>query len=79
MALQSSQRMGPYEDLSAVGAGGMGEVYRAGATKLNREVALKVLPEAFARDAERMARFPREAQVLASLNFEGHPGLILQL
>jgi serine/threonine protein kinase len=56
--------------VSAIGAGGMGEVYRARDTKLNRDVALKILPEAFATDADRMARFTREAQVLASLN---HP------
>src|SRR5215831_1504498 len=55
-----------------IGVGGMGEVYRARDTKLNRDVALKVLPEVFARDAERMARFKREAQVLASLN---HPNI----
>jgi len=64
--------LGPYEVLSLLGAGGMGEVYRARDTKLNRDVALKVLPEVFARDAERMARFRREAQVLASLN---HPNI----
>jgi len=63
-------KLGSYEILAAIGAGGMGEVYRARDTKLGREVALKVLPEAFARDAERMARLRREAQVLASLN---HP------
>ncbi len=60
--------MGPYEIFSPLGAGGMGEVYRARDTKLNRDVALKVLPEAVAHDADRMARFQREAQVLASLN-----------
>src|SRR6516165_8117806 len=65
-------RLGPYEVLSALGAGGMGEVYRARDTKLNRDVALKVLSNAFARDAQRMARFRREAQVLASLN---HPNI----
>ncbi len=57
---------------AAIGAGGMGEVYRAQDSKLGRDVALKVLPEAFARDAERMARFQREAKVLASLN---HPNI----
>ena len=65
-------RLGPYETLSLIGAGGMGEVYRARDTKLGRDVAIKVLPEAFARDAERMARFQREAKVLASLN---HPNI----
>jgi eukaryotic-like serine/threonine-protein kinase len=67
MTLQAGTKLGPYEILSPLGAGGMGEVYRARDTNLNREVALKVLPEAFARDADRMARFQREAQVLASL------------
>src|SRR5215470_16053909 len=67
--LSARTRLGPYEILSLLGAGGMGEVYRARDTKLNRDVALKVLPERFARDAERMARFRREAQVLASLNY----------
>ena len=61
-----------YEVLEKIGAGGMGEVYRARDTKLGREVAIKVLPEAFARDAERMARFEREARALASLN---HPNI----
>jgi serine/threonine protein kinase/Tol biopolymer transport system component len=72
MALQAGNRLGPYEILAAIGAGGMGEVYRARDAKLGRDVALKVLPEAFARDAERMARFQREAKVLASLN---HPNI----
>ncbi len=72
MALTSGVRLGPYEILSPLGAGGMGEVYRARDTKLNRDVALKVLPAAVANDAERMARFQREAQVLASLN---HPNI----
>jgi len=63
-------KLGPYEIAAPLGAGGMGEVYRASDTKLKREVALKVLPELFANDAMRMARFEREAQVLASLN---HP------
>ncbi len=72
MSLGSGTQLGHYEILSLLGAGGMGEVYRARDTKLNREVALKVLPETFARDPERMARFEREAQVLASLN---HPNI----
>jgi serine/threonine protein kinase len=59
MAMQPGNRLGPYEILSAIGAGGMGEVYRARDSKLGRDVALKVLPEAFARDGERMARFQR--------------------
>jgi Tol biopolymer transport system component len=66
------RRIGSYQILSQLGAGGMGEVYRAKDTKLKREVALKVLPEAFAGDPERMARFQREAEVLASLN---HPNI----
>ncbi len=72
MPLTLGTRVGPYEVLSALGAGGMGEVYRARDTRLGREVAIKVLPEAFAADAERVARFQREAQVLASLN---HPNI----
>jgi eukaryotic-like serine/threonine-protein kinase len=65
--LNSGTKLGPYEITGAIGAGGMGEVYRARDSKLGRDVALKVLPEAFARDAERMARFQREAKLLASL------------
>ena len=72
MAIQPGIHVGPYEILSAIGAGGMGEVYRARDPKLGRDVAIKVLPEAFARDAERMARFQREAKVLASLS---HPNI----
>ena len=72
MSLAAGSRLGPYEILSALGAGGMGEVYRARDTKLNRDVALKVLPESFATDPDRLARFQREAQVLASLN---HPNI----
>ncbi len=70
MTLAAGTKLGPYEILSPLGAGGMGEVYRARDAKLNRDVAIKVLPEAVAEDAERLARFQREAQVLASLN---HP------
>src|SRR3974377_2372473 len=72
MALASGTHVGPYEILSAIGAGGMGEVYRARDPKLGRDVAIKVLPETFARDADRMARFQREAKVLASLD---HPNI----
>src|SRR5579862_7855021 len=72
MPLSAGTRLGPYEILAQIGAGGMGEVYRARDTKLKRDVALKVLPEVFARDPERMARFQREAEVLASLN---HPNI----
>ena len=68
----SPQLIAHYRITGKLGAGGMGEVYRARDTKLNRDVAIKVLPEAFAQDADRMARFTREAQVLASLN---HPNI----
>jgi len=72
MGLSSGTRIGSYEVRALIGAGGMGEVYRAHDTRLNRDVALKVLPEVFARDSERMARFEREAKLLASLN---HPNI----
>jgi DNA-binding beta-propeller fold protein YncE len=72
MALAPGTRVGPYEILSALGAGGMGEVYRARDGTLNRDVAVKVLPELFALDPDRLARFKRESQVLASLN---HPNI----
>src|SRR5687767_12760238 len=72
MALSVGTHLGPYEILSALGAGGMGEVYRARDTKLNRDVAIKVLLPAVANDPDRLARFSREAQVLASLN---HPNI----
>jgi serine/threonine-protein kinase len=70
MALLIGRRLGAYEIMSALGVGGMGEVYRAKDTKLGRDVALKILPASFTSDPERVARFRREAQVLASLN---HP------
>jgi len=70
VALPVGARIGPYEVHSALGAGGMGEVYRATDTNLKRQVALKVLPDEMAADAERLARFQREAEVLATLN---HP------
>jgi len=70
--LTAGTRLGPYHIVGSLGAGGMGEVYHARDTRLNRDVALKVLPEAFASDPDRLARFTREAQVLASLN---HPNV----
>src|SRR5262252_3619760 len=72
MALSTGTRLGPYEILKPIGSGGMGEVYRATDTKLGRDVAIKILPEAFAADPDRMARFEREAHVLAALN---HPNI----
>ncbi len=72
MLLTAGDRLGPYEILAPIGAGGMGEVYRAKDTKLDRDVAIKVLPAALAQDPERLARFEREAKVLASLN---HPNI----
>ena len=70
MALSAGARLGPYEIAAKIGEGGMGEVYRATDSSLGRDVALKVLPDAFALDLERLARFEREAKTLASLN---HP------
>src|SRR5688572_9082106 len=70
MSLAPGVRLGPYEIVSAIGAGGMGEVYRARDARLGRDVAIKILPDLFAADADRVARFQREAQMLASLN---HP------
>ena len=72
MALEAGTKLGPYEILSPLGAGGMGEVYRARDSKLGREVAIKVLPEEFTQHSQKLARFEREARVLASLN---HPGI----
>ena len=72
MALDVGSRLGHYQVTALIGEGGMGQVYQATDTKLNRQVALKILPEAFATDPDRLARFQREAQVLASLN---HPNI----
>ena len=72
MLLSTGTRLGSYEIVAALGAGGMGEVYRARDTMLGRDVAIKVLPELFAADTERLARFQREAQLLAALN---HPNI----
>src|SRR5437867_9107252 len=68
MSFTSGTRIGPYEIRSPLGEGGMGIVYRARDTKLGRDVAIKALPDAFANDSDRLQRFQREAQVLASLN-----------
>ena len=68
MPFTAGDKIGPYEILALIGKGGMGEVYRARDTKLDREVAIKVLPDDLAGDPERLARFDREAKVLASLN-----------
>jgi serine/threonine protein kinase len=70
MALSPGTRLGPYAVTARIGAGGMGEVYRATDTNLKRQVAIKVLPASVAGDVERLARFQREAEVLAQLN---HP------
>ena len=72
MPIVKGARLGPYEILSAIGAGGMGEVYRARDTRLKRDVAIKVLPDAFATDRSRVVRFQREAELLATLN---HPNI----
>ena len=91
MALSAGTRLGPHEILAPLGAGGMGEVYRATDTKLGREVAIKTLPPEVTGDAERLARFQREAHLLASLNHpniaaihgleeaDGKPFLVLEL
>ena len=73
MGLTPGTRLGPYEVVSAIGAGGMGEVYRATDTNLGRQVAIKILPDAFAADPERLARLEREAKTLAALN---HPNMV---
>ena len=72
MPLNPGTTLGPYAVTAKIGEGGMGEVYRARDTTLDRDVAIKVLPDAFASDPERLARFEREAKVLASLN---HPNI----
>ena len=91
MALEVGSRLGHYDVTALIGEGGMGQVYQATDTKLNRQVALKILPEAFADDPDRLTRFQREAQVLASLNYpsiaaiygleevEGTRALVLEL
>src|SRR6204780_3973268 len=73
MALPSGTKLGPYEIVAPIGAGGMGEVYRAKDTRLGRDVAIKVLPEAFARDPDRLRRFEQEARAVAALN---HPNIL---
>src|SRR5262250_1053515 len=74
MSFGPGARLGPYEIAALIGAGGMGEVYRATDITLGRQVAIKVLPEAFAQDPDRVARFEREAKTLASLN---HPNIAI--
>src|SRR5258708_20289665 len=73
MALTPGTKLGPYEIQSPLGAGGMGKVYRALDTRLDRTVAIKILPESFANDADRLQRFEHEARVLSTLN---HPNLL---
>src|SRR5438445_13888193 len=78
MAILTGSRLGAYESISPLGSGGMGEVYRARDTRLKRDVAIKVLPDGFSQDAERLARFQREAEVLATVkpsNIGGGYGL----
>ena len=72
MALAPGTRLGVYQVIAQIGEGGMGQVYRARDTKPDRDVAIKILPEAFADDADRLARFQREAKTLVSLN---HPNI----
>src|SRR5438477_13141700 len=74
MALAAGIKLGPYEIIAPLGAGGMGEVYRARDSRLERDVAIKVLPAAFARDPERLRRFEQEARAAGSLN---HPNILI--
>src|ERR1700748_3107095 len=73
MSLPAGTQLGPYEVLELIGAGGMGEVYRARDTRLGRDVAVKVLPASFASDPERLRRFEQEARAVAALN---HPNIL---
>ena len=73
LSLTPGTRLGSYEVGAQIGAGGMGEVYRATDTKLDRDVAIKVLPDLFARDSDRLARFEREAKAVAALS---HPNIL---
>jgi len=73
MGLNSGTKLGPYEILSSIGAGGMGEVYRALDSRLGRDVAIKILPESLARDGERLRRFEQEARSVGALN---HPNIL---
>src|SRR5579863_9068346 len=72
MSVKAGTQLGSYEIIAQIGAGGMGEVYKAHDTKLGRDVAIKILPEAFAHDTDRLSRFQREAKMLAALN---HPNI----
>ncbi len=74
MPLSAGTRLGPYEILASIGAGGMGEVYRARDSRLGRDVALKILPAAFANDADRLRRFEQEGRTAAALN---HPNIVV--
>ena len=73
MALPPGTKFGPYEIISPLGSGGMGEVYRARDTRLGRDVAMKVLPEAVAKDTDRLQRFEQEARTIATLS---HPNIL---